>query len=703
MAYLRSVHMPFLFQIQFTSFSIIWVLISLLVGLAYAFLLYTKKSELPKPIRQVLFALRTIAVSLITFLLLAPLVRTENKTVEKPLIFLLQDNSASIEASKGPGFNINSYNRSIGKLIKDLSKNYEVKALNFGAAIRPYSTSSYTDKVTNIGEAFTYINSRFGNKNIGAVILATDGIYNRGSNPQYEAQSIKSPIYTVALGDTIPKKDLLIANVNYNNIVYLGNDFQIEVELEAYQSKGSSTRLTVSGNSGPIFNKAISIPLNEYRLRIPVILSAKQKGIQKFSVHVSPTKGELSTENNTYTFFIEVLDGRQNVLILANSPHPDITALKQSIGTNKNYEVKTQFAGSFNREDILKANLIVLHQLPSQSVPASTLKPLISGKSLLFILGEQTNLSGFSSIQDLLTITGSGNSHEALPRYNPNFYDFVISEASKTKITRFPPLIAPFGNYAIKTNTTTIFSQQIGKIATERPLLLFSKEGEHRIAVLAGEGIWRWRLEDFKDNGSHQAVDELLTKTVQFISSRDDKRKFRVYPAKNTFDENEHINFNAELYNNAYELINAPEVLLTLKNSKGRSYSFQFSRTGNSYVLDAGTLPSGEYSFTGTTQLGSDKYQSSGKIVITKALLELRQTTANHQILYNIANQSDGELVYPDAIHTLTGKLEKNELIKNISYENRRYEDMISLWWLFFIILALLTLEWFSRKRNGEI
>lgn len=703
MAYLRSVHMPFLFQIQFTSISSIWVLLSLLVGLSYAFLLYTRKSELPKLIRQALFALRTMAVAVITFLLLAPLVRTENKTVEKPLIFLLQDNSASILASKAPGFNIKSYDKSIRDLINKLSENYEVKALNFGASTRPYTSLSYTDRVTNIGESFTYINDRYGNRNIGAVILATDGIYNRGSNPQYEAQSIKSPIYTVALGDTIPKKDLLISNVNYNNIVYLGNDFQVEVELEAYQSKGKSTRLTVFGRTGPIFSKAVSIPASEYRIRIPVIIPAKQKGIQRFTVNISPIQGELSTENNTYTFFVEVLDGRQSVLILANAPHPDIAAIKQSIETNKNYEVKTQFAGSFNPEDILKANLIILHQLPSQAVPSSTLKPLIAGKSLLFVVGEQTNISAFSSMQDLLTIVGTGSSQEAFPKYNPNFYDFVISEASKSKITRFPPLITPFGNYALKTNATTLFTQQIGKLATDRPMVLFSRDGDQRTAVIAGEGLWRWRLEDFKDNGSHQAVDELLTKTVQFISSRDDKRKFRVYAAKNTIDENEHIKLNAELYNNAYELINTPEVLLTLKNREGKSYSFQFSRSANSYVLDAGNLPPAEYSFIGTTQLGGNKYRAEGRVIVTKELSELRQTTANHQILNNIANQSGGELLYPAEIYTIYDRLKKNELVKDISYENRRYEDMINLKWLFFVILALLTIEWFSRKRNGEI
>src|SRR5690606_27280055 len=148
-----------------------------------------------------------------------------------------------------------------------------------------------------------------------------------------------------------------------------------------------------------------------------------------------------------------------------------------------------------------------------------------------------------------------------------------------------------------------LISQQAGKLVTTMPLLVFAEDHQRKIAVLAGEGIWRWRLEDFQENSSHEAVDELLIKTVQFLSVRDDKRKFRAYPAKNAFDENEPVILNAELYNDAFELVNTPDVHVSIKNTEGKSYSFVFSRTANAYILDAGVLPSGSYSYSATTEL----------------------------------------------------------------------------------------------------
>ena len=703
MAYLRLVLMPFLFQLQFTSFALLWMLASLLIGLGYAFLLYKKKSELSQPINRTLFTLRTIVVAAIAFLLFAPLIRTEKKSIEKPLIFVLLDNSASIKVSKPSNFDTKKYEEGISDLIKEFNDDYEVKTLNFGKTAQANTSLTFEEKSTNITSAFKHINDNYLNRNIGAIILATDGIYNDGGNPQYEAEKIKSPVYAIALGDTIPKKDLVIANVNYNNLVYLGNDFQIEIDIEAYQSRGNNSRLSINSNNGKLLEKPIPVTTNEFRRTVPVILPARKKGIQKFTVNLSSVPGELSNENNTYTFFVEVIDGKQKVYILANSAHPDISAIKQSIESNKNFEVNTGFINEFKQADVEKSNLLILHQLPSANTLNADFRKLIERKNCWYILGDQGNVNTFSSSQNLLEIATNGVNQESFASLNNEFYEFTISEVTKEKLKTFPPLLTPFGNYTVKTDASILLQQQIGKISTDKPLLLFSKGNDTKTAVLCGEGIWRWRMEDFKNHNSHIATDELISKTAQYLSNREVQKKFRVYPAKNNFDESEHIVLNAELYNNSYELVNTPDVSIALKNGAGKSYSYLFSKTRNSYTLNAGTLPYGEYIFKASTRLGQEKHFAEGRFVISHQLTELRQTTANHQLLYNLAEQSNGEVISPFEISGLAEKVKKNELVKAISYENRRYEDLVNIKLLFFIILAFLSFEWFLRKRNGEL
>lgn len=695
--------MPLLFQLQFTTTTFFWLLGCLALGTGYAFVLYGSSSHLSASIRNSLFALRAAAVTILSFLLFAPLMRSVDTTIEKPLIIIAQDNSASILFSKTKDFKDKTYVADLKELEKELSADYDVRSFSFGSAVKNGLDLSFNSPLTDISSVFKLIEDQFSNRNIGALIIGTDGIYNQGPNPEYEARNLKTSIYTVALGDTIAKKDLLISNVNYNNITYLDNQFQVEITVEAYQSRGSSSILTVSDKSGVVFSRAVTPNSDEYRLVVPLTLLAKNKGIQQYNIRLSPISNELSVKNNSQTIFVEVIDGRQKILIAANSPHPDLTAIKQSIEINKNYSIKILLAGNVLKNDIDEAGLVILHQLPSLSNNAQDVLTMSATKPLLFILGAQTNVAAFASAQPILGITSTGNTQEAIASFEPDFYAFTLSDVNKQKIRNFAPLISPFGSYGLKGPGHIMMSQQIGKLVTKMPLLVFGEDSQRKIAVLAGEGIWRWRLEDFQENGNHDAINELVSKTVQYLSTREDKRKFRVYAAKNAFDENEHVILNAELYNNAFELVNTPDVNVSLTDRTGKSYSFVFSRTTNAYSLDAGVLPAGQYSYNARTELGKDKYTAAGQFVITQQQAEFRQTRANHQLLYSMAQQNGGKMVFPAQLQELAKLIKSNENVKSVSYEDRKFEELINLKLVFFLILALLTVEWFARKRSGEV
>lgn len=675
----------------------------LALGIGYAALLYGSSSKLNKSLRNSLFALRALAVALLAFLLFAPLIKTVNKTIEKPLVIIAQDNSASILISKAAGFNQESYSDKLRDLERILSKDYDVRSFNFSFDIKSGLDLKYDGPLTDMSSLFKLLDDQFSNRNIGAIILGSDGIYNRGANPQYESKNIKTSVYTIALGDTIAKRDILISNVNYNNVTYLDNQFQIEISVEAYQARGSTSVLSVSDASGLLFSKPVNINSNEFRLTVPLTLLAKRKGIQQYSIRLSPISNELSARNNSQIIFVEVIDGSQKVLIIANSPHPDLTALKQSIGINKNYSVQVTLVNDVSKNEIDQAGLIILHQLPSLTNPAADILRFSASKPLLYILGAQSNINAFSASQSVLGITSSGNMQEAVAHIGSDFYAFTLSEANKLKIQNFAPLLSPFGNYGLKGPADVLLSQQIGKLVTQMPLLVFGEDQMRKIGILAGEGIWRWRLEDFQENYNHDAIDELIGKTVQYLSTRDDRRKFRVYPAKNAFDENEHIVLNAELYNDAFELVNTPDVNISLKSKAGKSYSYIFSRTTNAYTLDAGVLPAGEYSYNAGTALGKAKHSADGYFVVTQQQAEFKQTVANHQLLFAMAQQSGGKMIFPDQIADLPKLIKANENVKTVLYEDRKYEEMINLKLIFFLITGLLSLEWFSRKRNGEV
>jgi len=160
---------------------------------------------------------------------------------------------------------------------------------------------------------------------------------------------------------------------------------------------------------------------------------------------------------------------------------------------------------------------------------------------------------------------------------------------------------------------------------------------------------------------------------------------------------------NAVLYNDSYFSVNTPDVSIQLKNEEGKAYNFLFSRTESAYQLDAGMLPAGNYTYTATTTLGNKNHVAQGLFYVNALVAEYQQTIANHQLLNTMAVQTGGKMYMPQNLSHILNDISTNDQIKTLSYEDRKYEELINFKWVFALIVTLLTLEWFLRKRNGEI
>jgi hypothetical protein len=699
--------MQFLFSITWGSVSGWWVPACLALGLFYAWLLYRQPVNLGKKFRYLLFAARAVVVTMIALMLLAPLIKSVSYNPQKPLVLVLQDNSQSIKlfkknqeaASNSP----DSFVDDLSALKKQLGNDYDVREFHFNRDVADRLTKDFTGKQTDIAKALHQLNERFVNQNIGALVLATDGLYNQGSDPQYEAKNFKTAIYTVALGDTVAKRDLLIGNINYNKTAFLGNDFEIEVLTQAYQSTGENMHLTVTEDGRQVASQNIPVNAADFHKVVTLKLNADKKGTRKFTVSIAPVKNEITTQNNTETIYIDVLDAKQKILLLYDSPHPDITVIRQSIENNKNYEIKASLLSELTAVKPGDYSLIILYQVSGNR--NSYVQNLLKAKvPVWYVVGAQTDLPAFNNDQKLVHISsGRQEMQEVFAQPTNDFTDFALSDSSKRKLAALPPLLAPYGSYGATPAGNTLLKQRIGSVETAYPLLAFGDEGGERIGVLTGEGLWRWQLAEFQSYGNHHALEELFGQGVQYLTANANRQRFIVYTSKRVFDEGENVILNAELYNDALELVNTPDVNIDLKSETGKNYSFLFTRTGQSYQLDAGTLPVGEYTYTASTKNGAKQFTATGQLTVNPLNLEARQSAANHQLLNSMAKQSGGQMLYPNQISRLADLIRKNENVKTVVYEDKHYSDIIDVKWVFVMILTLLSMEWFLRKREGEI
>lgn len=683
-----------------------WFLpLCILAGLLYAFALYFREHryEFSALRRVIMGAIRALTVAFIAFFLLSPFFRSTLRQVQEPVIIIAQDQSLSITSGRDSVFYVSEYPAMLNKLAEELGSNFDVHTFAFGENFREGINFEYTDKQTNIAEVLFEVQSRFLNRNVGALILASDGIFNHGIHPQYALQYLPFPVYTIALGDTTPLRDAAVVNVAHNRIAYLNNTFPLEIHVRGVLCDGQSTTLRILKDGNLILSEQITFSGKNDTRFIPVDLLAEYPGLQRYRIEVLPVDGERSLANNVKDVFIEVLESRQKVLILFSSPHPDVAAIRQTLESQENYEVEVYEASRFtgNPEQF---NLIVLHQVPSQRQAHTALIRRIhdAGLPLLHIIGSGSDLQVFNTLGYGLSITGSARPvvDETLPALNPSFVLFTLSDEFTEVLRFFPPLFSPFGTYRESIASNTLFYRQIGSLVTDTPLMTFSDISGRKLAVITGEGIWRWRLANFNRRGNHNAFNEWLTKSIQFLALRGQKERFMVQ-TQNTWSENEVIEFSAEFYNESFEPITTPEIELVISDEEGKHYPFTFTRTRNAYTLRLGSLPPGNYTYKASAQWQGDGFEATGTFSVLPLQVEFSRMVADHRLMHGLAQGFGGEMFLPSDMGKIAKLLNERGDVKLVFYLEKTYFELIDIKWLLAFLIALLTAEWLFRRISG--
>lgn len=687
-----------LFEI-ITEYSLWLILLCILLGAAYGLLLYfrnKRNKDISRTFSLLLFTLRFFLVSFLAFFLLSPLLKNISTEQEKPLIIIAQDNSASLANSKDSAFIKNDYRESLKKLKAALQENYDVRFFLFDNEVRNAEDFDLKGKESDYSILFDEIENNYSNRNLGAVIVAGDGLFNKGNNPVYSSANYKFPIFTIALGDTTPVKDLLIKRIDHNQVAYLGNKFPADVTVDARKLKGTSATLTVSKEGKKLAEQKVSVSSDNFTQTFNFVFDADKPGVQKYTATVSYADGEQNKSNNTQSFIIDVIDNREKILILAAAPHPDVAAIKESIEANQNYEVESYLLQDFAKP-VKPYSLVILDQVQlSSSLSARVVNEMTANNTPYFLITTNSGdkLPG-------LNINGSARKYtDAEAIYDKGFSLFTISDELKNYFRDFPAVKTSIGNYAVANSLNTLLKQRVGIVETDNPLLCFNTVNEQKTGMFLGDGLWRWKLRDYADHENHNLFNELIGKIVQYLSVKADKSFFRVY-AKKIINENEQLEMDAEVYNNSYELITDPEVSIVISNSAGKNFSYTFSKTAKGYKLNAGIFPPGEYTYEAKVKVVDKLYNYKGVFSVRELVAEQVNTVADHQLLFQLAQKSGGKMVYPQQLNELQKMLESKEEIKTVTYTQKKLSDLIDIKWIFFLLLALLSLEWFLRKSNG--
>ena len=676
-----------------------------MAALGVSFILYFRNKEnreLGKNQVAVLMTLRFFSFFLIAFLLLSPFIKNLKKITRNPLIIAAWDNSSSI-ISTPDSINIEAEISKIREQVNgELSEKYSVLEYSFGEQAKRLENLNFSEKKTDYSELISTVASNHFNENIGALILVGDGINNQGKNPLNLLEDVNFPIYTIGFGDTTDVVDSRIQDIRVNRTSFSGNKFPVEIDAQFSKLKGKTIKLSVIQDKNELASVMITPPNQNYFLTQNFILDAGTAGLKHYSVKTEIVENERNTKNNQAGFVINVLEKKQKILILSDGPHPDIGAIKNTLDLQTTYDVSvfTEEPYPANYSDF---NLIILNQLPTSGKSAADIVKNAQTKRIpiLFIIGTKTFLPQLNALAQGATISPlAGSGEEAQAILNNSYATFNLSEDFKEIISRFPPLQVSFADYGLEAGFTPLFYQKIMNVETTKPLLATGTLNGRKTGFIFGEGIWRWRLYNYSVNQNQALFNELVNQLVQYLALRQNEDNF-IIDFKPVYAETDEITFRAEVYNDAFEKVNNEEVKIKIQNSNTEEFEYTFDIQGSDYILNAGHLPSGDYTFSAEVAIGDKPFNETGRFTITPVNFENLDLRANHNLLYQLAAQSGGQFYQPNESEQLISDLKNNNRLKATSYFQEMINEMLNLKWLFFVVLLLLSVEWFLRKFWG--
>ena len=657
-----------------------------------------------------LSTVRLITLATLSFLLLEPLLRSVSSEVEPSTIILAYDASQSQWMSKDSVERktaLESWAVHGQEAFEE--RGYAVEVWDFAKQLKERETWECEGSRTDISSALEELRNKYIHRNVRAVVVTTDGLSNRGRDPEYGTATLDVPHFFVGTGDTTTVQDIEISSLLCNQVTYLNNEFPVEVRVKSNGFEGEKARLKLYLGSKVVdaTDFTISSGFHSFKFR----LKAEAVGMQRIKAAIIPLEGEERTENNYASSYIEVLDSKRKITIVANAPHPDVKAFKESLSSNLHQEVDVVFSYELNsNSEIDDCDVVVLHNIPNTHSPTlkAVTKAINSDTPIFFAGGALMDWAHIPLERAGVSLESGKAQQEIRGGVNEGFGLFEIPEGLKGELAYLPPLTKAMGETKPSAALTSLIFQKLDHLKTDWPLLAFNKDAiGRRSGVLMGEGFWRWRMESFLKNGNSRIIDALLNNSIQYLDSRDDVRRFRIVGPKR-LDEDERATFTSQVYDASLNPTTDPDISLVLTNESGEELDFNFSVEKSSYKLDCGRLSHGEYNWRAQTILDGKIEKLRGAFVVSEVKAELVSEAANHDLLKRLGVKTGGDLIgqlstsYSNDLgdefaQFVEDKIEKRDII----HEFTERLELINFKFILWLVLGSLTLEWVIRRRQG--
>ena len=691
--------------------------------------------------------LRVIFMLLLFWVLLLPARKNSMVEVVKPRFAVLLDTSLSMEQTADPApVYANRWKAAFAALesegMKSIASRCLVEVYPFGgellmpveygatASLKPEATS------TRLRLALTRLFERLRGQTVVGVLVLSDGIDTNEKSDAWSDGSWPVPLYVLKPENVVQieeKPDMRIESVDTPKRAVVGWDTQLAATISG-KGRSDAFPVVLFRDGKESERIAVKLPAEGGSHEVQFKLSHPKIGMEHYAVRIPPLPDEAQTNDNEMAVAVEVLDAKNRVLFLEDTPrfegkhfsralfaNRDITPLAFfQMPDKRNRAIKQWVAYGdqqglsfdFSPDQLRLNKIIVLGDFSAEALSEEHCNALLSfveqGGSLVLLGGSRMwggEGIGKTPLAKLLPFKRASLASEqgrfevswtAEGRAHP-----AMSKGGEIPET-LPPVLSVFAGADLTGGAQALVTARTPR--GEQPILISRMYGQGKVLAVLTDSLWRWQMQP----GNEKPYVKFWRYMLSWMSpsaSDGDQYFLELFTDAGTVAVGDTVSLQARLVTPSADQ-RRRSLVCSVTAPDGREIPLTMRE--RSIQLAGGDVPGYQAEFI-PEQSGSYKAVSSveidgRKIVSTPCLFSVRATSTetelhpiNERVLKSLARASGGRYGEVEAISRELRDLRVGE------QRNRRLEYRTA--WhspvLLGILLALLTAEWIVRKQHN--
>ncbi len=665
--------------------------------------------------RSGLTILRWVGITMLALALFEPVLRAVTSFEEAPQILVAIDESRSLSLKDGKGARLPQRNEVVERVREAASERWSF--VGFDESVRPLAD---TDSLradgerTDLSRVLQWAANRSAQERPPVVLFITDGQYNSGESPVSAAAAAGIGVYAIGIGDTTTPADLTVTGMLTGEITVVRSPTPVSVAFEHSGLPPGKAVIRLLEEDREVARDTIEIRSPSGRTTVDLQWTPSVVGKRKLTAVVETSGTEATTVNNRTQRFVDVRSSERIVSLIAGAPSPDVSFVTTVLESDPNIKVRSfiqkqgsQFYGaSPSASSIAGSELCVLIGFPIASTPSSAIAEVATalkrGAGVLFIPSRDVAYDRLGPLEPYLPFSVAASrpvEFKTTPDVQRGQTSDPILKVTGTDGDQelwntLPPIVRTETFVTPRPGAKTLATIKVNNVPLPEPLLIKQEtEGRRSLAVL-GYGLYRWELQGEGPRASRgeQPTDvfrSFIGNATGWLAVRDDERRVVIRTSRDFYSAGESVSVQATVLNESMQPVDQADVRVRITGPAGERDVILASLGTGRYRSVLGTLPPGEYRFSGTAvrngrSLGADQ----GRFSVGDLSVEDAAITMNTGVLRTLASTTGGAFGTSATVDKVLEQLRSDPRLRTVARTTGRDTTLWHTIWPLMVALA---------------